>query len=198
MVTVAVTGGIGSGKSEVCRYLEGQGVPVYDSDARTKMLYDTDLTLAEAVSAALGCRVTDAEGRIDRAALASVIFSDREKLDALEAVVHPRVLEDFLAWRDSHKDAEMVVMESAIFLQKPLFHPYFDEIILVDAPVETRILRACRRDGTDADRVRARIAAQMTDASMADYLIMNDSGLDDLYRKTDEVLRSIKDNKNRN
>ena len=78
-----------------------------------------------------------------------------------------------------------------IFLQKPLFHPYADSVIIVDAPVETRILRACRRDGADEGKIRARIAAQTQDASKADYLIMNDAGLDDLHRKTDEVLKII-------
>lgn len=197
MVTVVVTGGIGSGKSEVCRYLAGKGIPVYDSDARTKMLYDTDRELVDAVSAALGCQVADRDGRMDRARLASVIFSDKRKLEALEAVVHPRVLEDFLGWRQQHSGSEVVVMESAIFLQKPLFHPYADKVIVVDAPVETRISRACRRDGADEEMVRARIAAQTHDASKADYLIMNDAGLDDLRRKADEVLDKIVKQKNK-
>lgn len=191
MLTLVVTGGIGSGKSEVCRYLEGKGIPVYDSDSRTKLLYDTDKGLVVSLQDALGCQIADAEGRLDRAALSSIVFADRSKLEILESIVHPRVLQDFLAWRDSFQGAEMVVMESAIFLQKPLFHPYVDKVILVDAPVKTRILRACRRDGADEDRIRARIAAQSFDASQADFLIMNDSGLGVLHKRTDMVLNEI-------
>lgn len=191
MVTIVVTGGIGSGKSEVCRCLEKRGVPVYDSDSRTKRLYDTDSSLVASISSALGCDISDAEGRVDRSALASVIFSDREKLAALEAVVHPRVLEDFLKWRDSHASEPVVAMESAIFLQKPLFHPYADKVILVDAPLETRVSRACKRDGASETAVRARIAAQDPDSSKADFLIMNDSGLEVLQDRTDEVLKQI-------
>lgn len=191
MLTLAVTGGIGSGKSEVCRYLESKGIPVYDSDSRTKSLYDADKDLADSISAALGTDVSDAGGRVDRAFLASLVFTDRDKLAKLESVVHPRVLVDFLAWRESCKSSDIVVMESAIFLQKPLFHPYVDKVILVDAPLEIRIRRACARDGVDEERVRARVAAQVFDTSAADFLIMNDSGLDVLRDRTDMILEEI-------
>ena len=191
MLTLVVTGGIGSGKSEVCHYLETKGIPVYDSDSRVKSLYDSDRELVERISAALGCRISDDSGKVDRQALASVIFSDSRRLEALESVVHPRVLEDFIAWRDAHSGADIVVMESAIFLQKPLFHPYVDKVVLVDAPIEMRVMRACRRDNADQQKIRARMAAQTFDAAAADYLIINDSGLDVLHERTDMVLKEI-------
>lgn len=191
MVTLVVTGGIGSGKSEVCRYLGSKGIPVYDSDSRTRLLYDSDPDIVCEISETLGCDVSDPSGKIDRALLASVVFSDQAKLQALEAVVHPRVLKDFLQWRDSQRGSDIVVMESAIFQQKPLFHPYVDKVILVDAPLETRVSRACSRDGVDESRVRARMAAQSYDRSGADFLIMNDSGLDALHERTDMVLKEI-------
>lgn len=191
MLTLVVTGGIGSGKSEVCHYLETKGIPVYDSDSRAKSLYDSDRELVERISAALGCRISDDSGKVDRKALASVIFSDSRRLEALESVVHPRVLEDFIAWRDAHSGADIVVMESAIFLQKPLFHPYVDKVVLVDAPIEMRVMRACRRDNADEQKIRARMAAQTFDAAAADYLIINDSGLDVLHERTDMVLKEI-------
>ncbi|MBQ0150654.1 MAG: dephospho-CoA kinase [Bacteroidales bacterium] len=191
MLTLVVTGGIGSGKSEVCHYLETKGIPVYDSDSRAKSLYDSDRELVERISAALGCRISDDSGKVDRKALASVIFSDSRRLEALESVVHPRVLEDFIAWRDAHSGADIVVMESAIFLQKPLFHPYVDKVVLVDAPIEMRVMRACRRDNADEQKIRARMAAQTFDTAAADYLIINDSGLDVLHERTDMVLKEI-------
>ncbi|MCQ2163733.1 MAG: dephospho-CoA kinase [Bacteroidales bacterium] len=191
MLTLVVTGGIGSGKSEVCHYLETKGIPVYDSDSRAKSLYDSDRELVERISAALGCRISDDSGKVDRKALASVIFNDSRRLEALESVVHPRVLEDFIAWRDAHIGADIVVMESAIFLQKPLFHPYVDKVVLVDAPIEMRVMRACRRDNADEQKIRARMAAQTFDAAAADYLIINDSGLDVLHERTDMVLKEI-------
>lgn len=191
MLTLVVTGGIGSGKSEVCHYLETKGIPVYDSDSRAKSLYDSDRELVERISAALGCRISDDSGKVDRKALASLIFSDSRRLEALESVVHPRVLEDFIAWRDAHSGADIVVMESAIFLQKPLFHPYVDKVVLVDAPIEMRVMRACRRDNADEQKIRARMAAQTFDTAAADYLIINDSGLDVLHERTDMVLKEI-------
>lgn len=91
MKTLVVTGGIGSGKSLVCSFLAERGVPVYDSDSRTKALYDNDRVLLEKIREAVGNDVVDAEGKLDRKKLASVIFADEAKLKALESVVHPAV-----------------------------------------------------------------------------------------------------------
>ena len=187
MKTILVTGGIGSGKSEVCRHLVSRGIPVYDSDERTKRLYDEVPDLAARVDASLGGGMLDAGGRLDRKALAAAIFSDPEALRRLEAIVHPEVLADFLRWRDT-QDSEAVVMESAIAAGLPLFKGVFDCVILVDAPEEIRLERACSRDGASMEAVLGRIRAQHHDPGLADAVIVNDSTLEVLLSRTDEVL----------
>ena len=187
MKTILVTGGIGSGKSEVCRHLVSRGIPVYDSDERTKRLYEEVPGLAARVDAALGGGMLDAGGRLDRKALAAAIFSDQEALRRLEAIVHPEVLADFLRWRDT-QNSEEVVMESAIAAGLPLFKGVFDCVILVDAPEEIRLERACSRDGASREAVLRRIRAQHHDPGLADAVIVNDSTLEVLLSRTDEVL----------
>lgn len=198
-LTILITGGIGSGKSELSRYLESNSVPVYDSDSRTKALYEGPLgTMLEKE---FGISLRDASGRFDRKRLAALIFSDREALRRLEAIVHPAVLEDFLHWREatlSRSDwkgycgtAPLVCMESAIALDKPLFSGVYDIVLMVDAPEDVRVARACRRDSADEDVVRRRIRNQRTDRSAADYVIENDGSPVDLMRAADNVFRQI-------
>ena len=192
MKTLAVTGGIGSGKSAVCACLAARGIPVYDSDARTKRLYDEDPTLVPAVEKALGMPLRDAEGRLDRQALAKAVFGDAGKLGALEAVVHPKVYEDFVRWRDSQPaSVPFVVMESAIFLQKPLFRPLADKVLWVEAPLPLRLERIAARDGLSQESVQARMDAQRNDAEAADAVLVNDGDLPALEKKVSEVLERL-------
>lgn len=195
MKTLVVTGGIGSGKSLVCQYLSQQGIPVYDADARTKRLYDEDPTLIPALEQALGLPLRDASGQWDRKALASAVFGDEKRLATLEAVVHPRVYDDFVRWRDSQPaTAPFVVMESAIFLQKPLFRPLADRVLLVDAPEGVRLQRVASRDGMAPEAVRQRMAAQTVDASAADAVVVNDGSPAELRTRVDEILKTIWNN----
>lgn len=188
--TLLVTGGIGSGKSEVCRYLESLGVPVYDSDSRTKDLYDRVPGLPGRVDAALGGGLLREDGSLDRKALAAVIFRDEAKLRALEAIVHPEVLADFCRWRGA-QTARAVVMESAIALNLSLFQCFFDGVILVDAPLEVRVARACSRDSSTREAVLERISRQSFDASKADAVVVNDSDIEELKRRTDKALEKL-------
>ena len=128
MKTVILTGGMGSGKSAVAAVLKARGVPVYDSDSRTKSLYDRDPALVGRLEEVLGTGLRDAAGRLDRAKLASLIFSDPARKAAVEAVVHPAVLADFRRWKRWHRPkgwtygpVPFVVLESAIILSCPVF-----------------------------------------------------------------------------
>lgn len=195
MKTLVVTGGIGSGKSAVCALLASKGIPVYDSDARTKALYDTDPALVTALEETLGLSLRDAGGKLDRKALAAGIFGDPARLSALEAVVHPRVYDDFVRWRDAQPaSAPFVVMESAIFLQKPLFRPLADRILLVDAPQELRLERVSGRDALPPEEIRRRMDAQRVDPTEADAVLINDGTPDALAAKVDAILETIWNN----
>lgn len=209
ILTLAVTGGIGSGKSAVCRILEGKGVPVYDSDSRTKALYDTDNVLVGMMEAALGCGLRDTKGRLDRKKLASVVFSDASRLAALENVVHPYVLDDFISWREKRADdlAEglrqwqpeagpqpFVVIESAIILEKPLFGNIVDKVLLVDAPEALRLERAMKRDNVTASSVRDRMKRQKAfrqETCPSAIVLENDSDLATLELKVAALLKTL-------
>lgn len=171
MIKVGITGGIGSGKSTVCRLFAARGVAVYDSDAAAKRLMAGPLR--EAVEARFG-QESYRDGVLDRRYLADIVFCDREALQALDAIVHPAVMRDFEAWA-SEQQGDYVVLESAILFEAGL-EKSVDLTVAVLAPEKLRIERTCRRDGTDAESVRRRIAAQMSDDELharADYTIVN-------------------------
>ena len=189
MKTVLVTGGIGSGKSEVCRYLLMKGYPVYDCDSRVKALYDEVPGLWNYICAKFEIRT--------RAELAQRLFSDAGAREQLEAVVYPVLKDDFLEWRDS-RNAGLVFMESAVAAQKPSFDGVADFVLFVDAPLQDRLARACRRDNADEEKIRARMDAQSPDPSGADFIIMNDSDLHSLREKVDEAVKILKTENNEN
>lgn len=176
MLTVIVTGGIGSGKSAVCALLAKRGIPVYDSDSRTKALYDSVPGLKERIEAELG---------VPFSSLAKVIFSDAGTREKLEAIVYPLVRADFEAWRDA-QDAPFVVLESAIILSKPIFDGIADYVVAVTAEEEVRLSRLISRGLTEED-ARRRISAQTLDLSKADVIIENDGSLDELAQKCDSL-----------
>ena len=197
--TILLTGGIGSGKSLVSSYLISEGVPVYDSDSRTKALYDNDPSIVTSLESSLGVNLHDSAGRLDRKALAGVIFSDRDSLAKVEAIVHPAVLEDFLRWKEGSSPrfpnrfgtAPFVVMESAIALEKPLFRDVFDAVVLVTAPLLTRVERVRSRDSAKEEDILRRISSQKFDPMDADAVINNDLDEEELRRRTDLAMKFI-------
>lgn len=198
-LTLLITGGIGSGKSLVSRYMEELGVPVYDSDSRTKALYEGELL--SRLETALGARLRTEDGRFDKRALARLIFSDNVNMSKMEQVVYPAVIEDFEAWKNEVSGrvsdnigkcgGKIVAMESALALTKPAFSGIFDIVLAVRSPEELRVKRACDRDGVDEAAVRERIRNQSVDVSAADYIIDNDGTPEELRAKTEAVLREI-------
>lgn len=164
MMKVGITGGIGSGKSTVCRLFEQKGIPVYDSDAQAKRLMQEDTALRERITARFGAQ-TYADGRLDRARLAAVVFGDPQALADLDALVHPVVMADFAAWSE-RQEAPYVILESAILFEAGL-EGSVDRIVAVLAPESVRVDRTCRRDKSDPEMVRRRIAAQTDDDTLA-------------------------------
>ena len=186
MLTVIVTGSIGGGKSAVCALLSKRGIPVYDSDSRTKALYDSVPGLVARLEEALGARFSLPDGSLDRSALAALLFSDEAAREKLEAVVYPLVRKDFEAWRDSQKNVPFVVLESAVILSKPIFDGLADYVVAVTAPEDVRLSRLIARGLTEEDALR-RMASQSIDLSRADAIIANDGTLRDLSRNVNRV-----------
>lgn len=168
---LVITGGIGAGKSYVSRIFERKGIPVYDSDSRTKALYDTDEALLASLCSIIGSDIVN-EGVLDKALMASRIFSDKSLLEEVESVVFPSVIRDFMSWKSAFDGkVPFVIMESAIFLMKPILAPVADKVLYVDAPLDVRVSRVMARDSVSADAVRTRIANQADLSGKADWVI---------------------------
>lgn len=185
MKTVIVTGLLGSGKSAVCDYLRSRGVPVYDSDRETKALYTPALTAR--LEEALGVPLAGADGQMDRARLAALIFSDATARESLEAIVYPLLRQQFEAWRAAQK-APFVVLESAVILSKPQFDGLADAVVLVTAPEALRLQRAAARDGASPEALRARMAAQPAiGPEQVTLSLVNDGSQEQLYSRVNQV-----------
>ncbi|MBQ3658678.1 MAG: dephospho-CoA kinase [Bacteroidales bacterium] len=160
---IGLTGGIGSGKSAILEAFAALGIPAYDCDSRTKALYREDAGLARSVADLLGEDVLGPDGFPDTKKMAARLFGNRPLLEKLESVVHPAVAQDFVKWADS-QSSDIVIIESAILLEKPFFDKFADFVITVSAPEEVRIARAMRRDGATRGQIARRLANQWTDA----------------------------------
>lgn len=193
MFKLGITGGIGSGKSYVSRRLEERQVPVYDTDTEAKRLMLTDAVIREGLVALLGPEVYQ-DGALNKPLLARYLFSDAEHARRVNALVHPRVRQDFEAWAAAREGAcAVVALESAILFEAG-FEDAVDAVLLVAAPLELRIQRAMQRDGASEAQIRARVQAQMDDAEKrrrARYVVVND-GMEPLEPQLDALLESIK------
>lgn len=176
MLQIGLTGGIGSGKSLAGRIFSMLGVPVYQSDTAAKRLYDTDPQLREEVKALFGKTVYSADGKLNRAMLAKIIFANSDNLAKINAIVHPAVVRDFKRFAASlNKSVPYLIQETAILYEADL-ERVFDAVINVYAPEDLRINRIVARGG-DGEDARRRIAFQMPDkikVERADYNIIND------------------------
>ena len=188
MKTVIVTGGIGSGKSAVCAILAARGVPIYDSDSRTKALYDKDPSLPGRLDQALGGGLLTPGGSLDRKALAARIFADDKARETLEGIVYPAVRADFEQWREAQGPAPFVVLESAVILSKPCFDGLADAVVLVDADQELRLRRAMERDGQSREAVLRRMEAQPAVPPEAVDAVLRNEGSPEVLREAVEHL----------
>ena len=200
MKVLAVTGGIGSGKSEVCRILAENGLRLqYNADARAKALYVECPGLLDEMEKSLGCPLRDAEGNFVPSRLAAVIFSDSEALEKVEALLFPEMIRDFHRMMEKAAEDRIVVFESATFLEKKQFDGFADVILLVDAPFDVRLERACRRDGASKEAILARMKSQRLMNELSEglqdpritYKVLNDGTKQELERKVLSVLYMI-------
>ena len=174
MMVVGVTGGIGSGKSFVCRVFESLGVPVYYADDRAKDLYHENEGLKREVIDLFGPDAYVA-GRLNRAHLSDLVFNDSDLLAKLNQLVHPLVKQDFEDWLAKQSSA-YVIKEAAILIESGAYKEV-DQIVVIDAPEDVRIARVMHRDGVEEEKVRERISKQFSSEKRneyANYLIIND------------------------
>lgn len=191
MKILGVTGGIGSGKSTVCRFFETLGIPVFTADDVAKSLYTTDPSLKQAVIQHFG-EDTYTNGELNRQALARVVFGDPSALETLNKLVHPRVGAAFSAWMQD-QDAPYVIREAAILIESGS-HIDCDAILLITAPEEMRIQRVVQRDGASEEDVRSRMQRQWSDDKRRPYArfeLVND-GNTLLIPQLEEVDRQLR------
>lgn len=172
---IAIIGGIGSGKSVVSRLFRLMNIPVYDCDSEAKRLMNTSAALRSELTRAIDERVYGADGRIDRAYLASYMFGNAGHVALVNSIVHPAVRADFKQWA-ANTQASIVAVETAILFESGL-DADVDSIVLVSAPIETRISRAILRDHSNEQAIRQRMKSQMSDTELvtrANHIILND------------------------
>jgi dephospho-CoA kinase len=177
MLKVGLTGGIGSGKSIVCKIFSILGIPVYQADIAAKNLYDTDDELRNRLKLLFGEHLY-ASGTLDRRKLAGIIFSDKENLKKINDLVHPAVRRDFLEYAARLPQTTPYVIHEAAILYEAKTENMFDVVINVWAPENLKIKRALERGNTNEKDVKQRIASQLPDKlkiELSDYNIINDN-----------------------
>lgn len=182
---VGITGGIGSGKSYVCKRLQTRGINVYDCDAAAKRLIRSSVAIREQLTNLIG---DDAyvDGMLNKAAVARFLLESDSNAKAIDAIVHPAVFSDF-------ETSGFQWMESAIMFESGIFR-LVDKVVAVVAPEEIRIARVMQRDGISREKVLQWMQRQWSQEEVchrADYIIVND-GIADIDKQIEEILTNLK------
>ena len=182
---IGITGGIGSGKSFVCRLLSKYGIQVYDCDQAAKRLMRTSPLLKEQLTQLIGPEAYDTSGQLNKAAIAHYLLDSQEHTLAINAIVHPAVFRDF-------EESGLNWMESAILFESGI-NRLVDRVIVVTAPEQVRISRIIQRDGITPEKAKEWISCQWPQEEVrkrADYEIVND-GLTDLNQQIENIINSL-------
>lgn len=176
MLKIGITGGIGSGKTTVCKVFEAIGIPIYYADDRAKYLMQHDKKLVKQIIKLLGEESYDINGQLNRPYISNIVFNNKLKLKKLEALVHPAVYEDGNKWHAKQKNVPYTLKEAALLFENGSYKK-LDKTITVYAPKAMRIKRVMKRDKVTRKAVLARMKNQMLDREkreLADYVIKND------------------------
>lgn len=190
MIKVGITGGIGSGKSYVCRIIEKMGYPVYYSDQESKVIMDNDSEIRSKLISLLGTE-TYINNRLNRKFLADQLFESDEIRIKVNAIVHPKVRAYFDDWCKSQY-CDIVFNEAAILFETQSYKQ-FNKTILVSAPETIKIERIMKRDQLSVEEINQRMSKQWTDkqkAPLADFVINNDGS--PLLSQIEEIIEKIK------
>ncbi|WP_061300224.1 dephospho-CoA kinase [Herbidospora cretacea] len=186
---VGLTGGIGSGKSEVSRRLAERGAVVIDADQIAREVVEPGTVGLAEVVAAFGREILRPDGSLDRPRLGSIVFSDPAKLEILNGIVHPKVGARVQQVLDETPPGGVIVYDVPLLAENHLA-PTFDQVIVVDTDDEVRIRRLGETRGMSEPDARARIAAQASREdrlAVADTVIDNNGTIEDLDRQIDEL-----------
>ena len=175
MLKIGITGGIGSGKTTVCKVFETFGIPVYYADDRAKYLMVNDKKLTKKIINIFGKESYLENGELNRKHISNLAFKNKSKLEKLNNAVHPAVKKDFENWVNEQK-APYIIKEAALLFETGSYKD-LDFNILVSAPLDIRIKRVIMRDNIDEASVLARVKNQMPEeekTKLADFVVVND------------------------
>jgi dephospho-CoA kinase len=195
MLNVGLTGGIGAGKSEVSRLLASYGAILVDSDRIAREVVEPGTEGLAAVVAEFGTSVLAEDGTLDRPRLGAIVFADPDRLQALNAIVHPLVGRRSAELRAAAGPGDIVVNDVPLLAENSLA-PLYDLVIVVDADPATQLDRLVRLRGMSPDEAGSRMAAQATREqrlAVADVVIDNDGPLEDLEPQVRKVWQELRD-----
>ncbi|MFN8283881.1 MAG: dephospho-CoA kinase [Chitinophagales bacterium] len=176
MLKIGITGGIGSGKTTVCKIFETLGIPIYYADVRAKEIMISESDVIHQIKQLFGDEAYNEDGNLNRKFIAEKAFNDKDLLQQLNAIVHPAVFQDTLNWFQTHHDKAYTLYEAAIMFESGSYK-LMDKMITVFAPVEDRIARTIQRDNISRKEVLERIDKQLDEEEKikrADFVIYND------------------------
>lgn len=173
---IGITGGIGSGKTMVSKIFSVLGIPVYDADTRAKWISNFHPEVKKEIVALFGEQAY-VDNKLNNRYIASIVFNDKSKTEQLNAIVHPKVGEDFEDWVKKNAQAPYILKEAALMFESNSYK-LLDKVIVVSAPLELRIQRILARDPqrTEAE-IRGIMDKQLPEEEKlkrADYIIQND------------------------
>ena len=201
MLKIGITGGIGTGKTTICKIFEVLNVPVFYADSAAKYVMTTDPILVQGIVNAFGKAAYSDEGKLDKKYLANIVFNDETQLERLNSLVHPAVFRAFDLWVEKLYHVPYVLKEAALLFESNSYKSC-DYTILVTSPKELRIKRVMERDNVSHDQVLARMNKQLSDeekARLADFILLNDETkllipqVLDLHNKFIEMANNLND-----
>lgn len=187
---IGLTGGIGSGKTTVANYFKQHGIPVYIADDEARKISES-LEILQSIREIFGEEVFKSE-KLDRVKVSEIVFNDKDKLNQLNAIIHPAVKKHFKNWVAQNSNSDFVVYETALLFESGSY-TNCDFVITVTAPLESRIERVMKRDNVSRDAVLKRINNQWTDEERIakSHFVIENKSSDEAKNQVDKILKKI-------
>jgi dephospho-CoA kinase len=176
MLKIGITGGIGSGKTTVCKVFELLGIPVFYADTVAKLIMYTDPELKKDIRNTFGVKSYFSDGQLNRPYISSIVFNNESELNKLNALVHPAVFRAFDVWLTHHSEAPYIIKEAALLYETESYK-MCNLSVLVISPEATRIRRIIARDGISTEEILLRMNRQFSDEQkkkLANHILVND------------------------
>ena len=189
---IGLTGGIGSGKSVVGNFFTELGIDVIDADLISRNILDTNKKAKKLFVKSFGNEFIDKKGNVNREQLRTTIFDDKEKKMSLESIIHPLVREEIINFTDQSKSIYKIVMVPLIYETQS--SNFYEKIIVIDCDEQEQIERASKRDGKSKENILSIIKTQASRNernSIADFIILNDSSIEDLRLKVIQIHQKL-------